>query len=131
MNSRFDKYLKVLRQDDIDKDQLQATLDELHKSFATLTQEEQKYANIFIHDVQSGNIEIEDGNSFRDYITEYQFRAKNEQVSTAIEVDLIQQHTLVSYLQVDATTPNNRYVQVILTKTTAKGGKEVRIHGYK
>ncbi|WP_430885145.1 type I restriction endonuclease subunit R [Fusibacter sp. JL216-2] len=80
MNSRFEKYLKVLRQDDINQEQLQETLDELHKSFATLTQEEQKYANIFIHDVQSGNVEIEGGKSFRDYITEYQFRAKNEQV---------------------------------------------------
>lgn len=80
MNSRFEKYLKILRQDDIDQDLLQETLDELHKSFATLTQEEQKYANIFVHDVQSGNAEIEDGKSFRDYITEYQFRAKTEQV---------------------------------------------------
>ena len=91
MNSRFEKYLKVLRQDDIDQDQLQATLDELHKSFATLTQEEQKYANIFIHDVQSGNAEIEDGKPFRDYITEYQFRAKNEQIrqlSDALGVDI-------------------------------------------
>lgn len=80
MNSRFEKYLKVLRQDDVDQDLLQVTLDELHKSFATLSQEEQKYANIFIHDVQSGNADIEDGKPFRDYITEYQFRAKNEQV---------------------------------------------------
>ena len=91
MNSRFEKYLKVLRQDNIDHDLLQATLDELHKSFATLSQEEQKYANIFIHDVQSGNAEIEDGKPFRDYITEYQYRAKNEQVrqlANALGVDL-------------------------------------------
>jgi len=91
MNSRFEKYLKVLRQDDIDQDLLQATLDELHKSFATLTQEEQKHANIFIHDVQSGNAEIEDGKPFRDYITEYQYRAKNEQVrqiANALGVDI-------------------------------------------
>lgn len=91
MNSRFEKYLKVLRQDDIDQDQLQATLDELHKSFATLTQEEQKYANIFIHDVQSGNAVIEDGKPFREYVTEYQFRAKNEQVrhlANALGVDV-------------------------------------------
>lgn len=91
MNSRFEKYLKVLCQDGIDQDQLQVTLDELHKSFATLTQEEQKYANIFIHDVQSGNAEIEDGKSFRDYITEYQFRAKKEQVrqlTNALGIDI-------------------------------------------
>lgn len=80
MNSRFEKYLKVLLQEDVDQNQLQATLDELHKSFATLSQVDQKYANIFLHDVQSGNAEIEDGKSFRDYITEYQYRAKNEQV---------------------------------------------------
>ena len=91
MNSRFEKYLKVLRQDNIDQDQLQATLDELHKSFATLTQEEQKYANIFIHDVQSGNAVIEDGKLFRDYVTAYQFRAKNEQVrqlANALGIDI-------------------------------------------
>ena len=91
MNSRFEKYIKVLRQDDTSQNLIQATLDELHKSFATLTQEEQKYANIFIHDVQSGNIGIEDSKSFRDYITEYQFRAKNEQVrqlANALGIDI-------------------------------------------
>jgi type I restriction enzyme R subunit len=91
MNSRFDKYLKELRQDNIDPDQLQTALDELHKSFATLSQEEQKYANIFLHDVQSGNVEVDGSIPFRDYITEYQFRAKNEQVhqlATALGVDI-------------------------------------------
>ena len=99
MNSRFDKYLKVLRQEDIDQDQLQATLDELHKSFATLTQEEQKYANIFIHDVQSGSAEIEDGKPFRDYITEYQFRAKNEQIcrlADVLGIDIAKLETLMN-----------------------------------
>jgi type I restriction enzyme R subunit len=95
MNSRFEKYLKVLYQDDVDQDQLQATLDELHKSFATLTQEEQKCANIFIHDVRSGNVKIEDGKSFRDYITEYQFHAKNEQRSklnyaTGLDIEMLE-----------------------------------------
>jgi len=110
MNSRFEKYLKVLRQDDIDQGQLQATLDELHKSFATLTQEEQKYANIFINDVQSGNAEIEDGKLFRDYITEYQFRAKNKQVhqlANALGIDIAK---LKNLMNVDITEANiNEY----------------------
>lgn len=80
MNSRFEKFLKTLRTADIDAEQLQQTLDELHKSFASLTQEEQKYANIFLHDVQRGEVKIESGKSFRDYITEYQYNAKNEQI---------------------------------------------------
>jgi len=99
MNSRFEKYLKVLHQDNVDQDQLQVTLDELHKSFATLTQEEQKYANIFIHDLQSGNAEIENGKTFRDYITEYQFRAKNEQIrqiADALGIDILKLEKLMN-----------------------------------
>ncbi len=69
MNSRFEKYLKTLKKDDIDGNLVQQTLDELHKSFASLVKDEQKYANIFLHDVQSGDVSIEDGYTFRDYIT--------------------------------------------------------------
>jgi type I restriction enzyme R subunit len=99
MNSRFEKYLKVLCQEDIEQDQIQATLDELHKSFATLTQEEQKYANIFIHDVQSGNVEILEGKSFKDYVIEYQFRAKNEQIrklANAFGIDIPKLENLIN-----------------------------------
>ncbi len=80
MNSRFEKYLKNLHQADITEEQLQASLDELHKSFATLTQDEQKYAEIFLHDVQRGEVVVEDGKTLRDYITEYQYKAKNDQI---------------------------------------------------
>ena len=46
----------------------------------TLTQEEQKYANIFLHDIERGDVIAEDGKKLRDYITEYQFRAKDDQI---------------------------------------------------
>jgi len=36
-----------------------------------LTQDEQKFANIFLNDVQRGDIKPEQGKSFREYITEY------------------------------------------------------------
>ena len=81
MNSRFDKYLKTLKNEALDSDHSQETLDELHKSFASLTQEEQKFANIFIHDVQSGNVSITNGKTFREYITEYQFNAKTAEIN--------------------------------------------------
>lgn len=80
MNSRFEKYLKKLNQGSMDKEQIQQTLDDLHKSFSTLTQEEQKYANIFLHDVQSGNAAMDSDKTFRDYIVEYQSKAKNDQI---------------------------------------------------
>nr|MCU0337658.1 DEAD/DEAH box helicase family protein [Sediminibacterium sp.] len=80
MNSRFDKFIKELKKGDVDPAELQNTLDELYKSFATLTQEEQKYANLFIRDVQSGVAHLESGKTFREYITEYEFNAKNDQI---------------------------------------------------
>jgi type I restriction enzyme R subunit len=90
MNSRFDKYIKELRKGDVDPTELQNTLDELYKSFATLTQEEQKYANLFIRDVQNGVAKLESGKTFREYITEYEFNAKNDQIkkiSTLLGLD--------------------------------------------
>lgn len=80
MNSRFEKFLKILTQDDVNEAEMRKTLDDLHKSFAVLTQEEQKYANIFLHDVESGNARFENGKTFRDYITAYLFQAKNDQI---------------------------------------------------
>lgn len=81
MNSRFEKFLKILKQDAVDEVEMQKTLEDLHKSFAMLTQEEQKFANIFLHDVQSGNVRMESGKTLRNYITEYQLSAKNEQIN--------------------------------------------------
>nr|WP_215904829.1 hypothetical protein [Treponema brennaborense] len=81
MNSRFTKYLKILSQENVTEEQLEQGLNDLHKSFAFLTQEEQKYANIFIHDVQMGNVEVDSNISFREYVSLYQHNAENEQVS--------------------------------------------------
>lgn len=80
MNSRFAKYVKLLHQQCASADAIRQAEDGLHKTFASLTKEEQKFANIFLHDIQSGDIEPEDGKTFRDYITEYLTRAKDDQI---------------------------------------------------
>ena len=80
MNSRFEKFLKTLKQEGVDNVQVQQTRDELHKSFATLTQEEQKYANIFLHDIQSGNVSLDREYTFKECIVEYQSKAKNAEI---------------------------------------------------
>ena len=81
MNSRFDKYLKTLQNPDINKDiDIKKAEDELHSTFSTLTQEEQKFANIFLHDIQTGDVEIEPNKTFREYITEYCSKAQNDKI---------------------------------------------------
>lgn len=80
MNSKFKKYLKLVEKDDISKEIIEQALNELHKTFATLSEEEQKYAEIFLHDIERGNILVEDDKTLRDYITDYQHKAKHDQV---------------------------------------------------
>lgn len=79
MNSRFEKWRKQLSDPNADPAAVEATLTELHKSFAFLSQEEQKYANLFLHDVQTGDVCFTEGKTFRDYIVEYASNAKRRQ----------------------------------------------------
>ena len=88
MNSRFDKYKKALETGD--SNAREAAKQELHKTFASLSTEEQKYANILLHDIETGDVEILEGKTLRDYINEYMEAAKNDQihkVAIAIGVD--------------------------------------------
>ncbi|MGY3724193.1 type I restriction enzyme, R subunit [Granulicatella balaenopterae] len=85
MNSKFKKYMKELKQEYINEEDLQKSLDELHKTFATLSQDEQKYANIFLHDIQTGDIQIEEGKSIQEYIVEYQVRSQNQDMRKVVD----------------------------------------------
>jgi len=124
MNTRFEKFLKTLKQEGIDSEQLQHTLDELHKSFASLTQEEQKYANIFIHDVQSGNVEIDTKKSFREYVTEYQFNAKNAEIYNIVQVFGLDEVKLRSMMNTNVTELNiNEYGRFDELKSTVDKSK--------
>jgi type I restriction enzyme, R subunit len=110
MNTRFDKYLKILGQPGFDHNELQQTLDEVHKSFAYLSQEDQKYANIFLNDVQRGDADLAAGLTFREYITKYRSNAKDEQVITLIHTFALDEPKLRSLLNSGVTEANlNQY----------------------
>jgi len=110
MNTRFEKYLKTLKQEGIDSEQVQKTVDELHKSFASLTQEEQKYANIFLNDVQRGEAILTEGKSFREYITGYQANAKNTQITDIVTLLGLDEAKLTNMMNTGVTETNiNEY----------------------
>ncbi len=85
MNSRFEKYMKILHTEGADAKELEKAEEELHKTFATLSQEEQKYANIFLHDIQSGDIVVTAGKTFKEYVIEYCSKAKDDQIHRLAE----------------------------------------------
>lgn len=84
MNSRFQKFLKLIQAGGYDQETWDKSLQALHKSFAMLSQEEQRYANVFIHDVQAGNIVVDGSKTFRDYIAEYMKKAENVSIQRVV-----------------------------------------------
>ena len=84
MNSRFEKYLKALAVSD--EKAKEEALNDLHTTFATLTKEEQRLANIFLRDIQRGDTVVEDGDALRDYIASYQIDEKKAQINKVVMV---------------------------------------------
>ncbi|HEN3249032.1 TPA: type I restriction endonuclease subunit R [Yersinia enterocolitica] len=105
MNSRFDKFLKELNQHQ-DSASLESTLNELHKSFASLTQSEQKYAKLFLHDLQRGDAQLIEGHTFRDYINTYKDNAENSQLNAVVNALGLDKERLIA-LMADSVNDKN------------------------
>jgi len=97
MNSRFDKYLKALNQHQ-DQASIETTLNELHKSFASLTQSDQKYAKLFLNDLQRGEVQLIENYSFRDYINEYKDNAENAQLNAVVSALSLDKNLLMALM---------------------------------
>lgn len=100
MNSRFRKYLKELNKGS-SPEVVEKALSELHQSFASLSQEDQKYANIFLHDVQSGEIDVQEDKTLRDYINDYKYNAKNDQTHKFAEVFGLDENKLRAMMELN------------------------------
>lgn len=105
MNSRFDKFLKELNQHQ-DPASIETTLNELHKSFASLTQSEQKYAKLFLHDLQRGDAQLIEGHTFRDYINTYKDNAENAQLNAVVNALGLDKERLIA-LMADSVNDKN------------------------
>lgn len=81
LNSRFKKYMLSLG----GKNEA-SVLDELHQSFAILTQEDQRYAKQILVDVQNGVLKVDDGKTLSEYIGEYKTKAKNDTIHKCAQV---------------------------------------------
>ena len=80
LNKKFKKYIEAIQEYGKDAELVKNILKEVHKAFASLSQTEQKFAEIILFDIQNGSLVIEDGKTFRDYINQYQINQKNNQI---------------------------------------------------
>ena len=125
MNSRFDKYFKLLNLDPKPpKELVDQTRDDLHKAFATLTQEEQKYAGIFLRDIERGDVAVEAGKSLRDYITEYQVKAQDDRIHRMADIFGMDESKLREMTNLNLTEENiNEYGRFDALKATVDKAK--------
>ena len=104
MNSRFEKYLKVLQSND--EHAKESTLADLHRSFTSLSQEEQKFAEIFLHDIQRGDVQLEAGYTFGDYLNIYKTKAKNQQIASIVQCLGMDEEKLLALMNTHVTEAN-------------------------
>uniref|UniRef100_UPI003890DEB9 type I restriction endonuclease subunit R, EcoR124 family n=1 Tax=Anaerovibrio sp. TaxID=1872532 RepID=UPI003890DEB9 len=106
MNSHFVKWLKQLHNPNVSEDVQEETLAQLHKSFAFLSQEDQKLANLFLGDVKSGDAEIHEDWSLQDYINQYGTRVQDNKIKKMVEYLGCDEALLSNFLTTEVTEEN-------------------------
>lgn len=108
MNEKFDKWLKRMQgaAGISDEAAVDALLDELHGSFASLTAEQQRYAEIVIQAAQSFDLEIKPGMTFIDYINEFQSAGKSGQVLSLVNAVGVDEVMLRALMEQHVTEAN-------------------------
>lgn len=84
LNSKYVKFIK-LKLSNADKEICNKALQDLFSSFAFLSKEDQEYGNLFITDIQSGNLVPKEGYTFMDYITKYKKDARDKVIAKYAE----------------------------------------------
>ena len=74
INSNFHKFVKELYTHGPGSEVTHAAYEYMCRNFASLSQEDQRFAYTILHDVQSGDLRLEEGKTLADYIELYKHR---------------------------------------------------------
>jgi type I restriction enzyme R subunit len=80
IDSKFVRYIKNLYTEGPGSELTKEAMKELHKTFATLSQHDQRTAMVILHDIQSGDLHLTTGMTIYDYITQYQMKELHKQI---------------------------------------------------
>lgn len=80
MDSKFKKYVKEIQINGKDGEFVYTLLNEVRKSFAFLNQDDQKIANIIIHEIQSGDLVLNSDSTFIDILNSYKNRKRDDNI---------------------------------------------------
>lgn len=106
LNNHFKKYIKSHNQGDAAE---QARIkDDLHRFFASLTAEQQRYADMVLNDLENGDLVVQADKEFTDYINDYQERSERGHISDIVQAFGVDEEQLrdIMYLNVTKGTLN-------------------------
>ena len=124
INSKFVKFIKQLYTEGPGSELTKEALKELHKTFATLPQKDQRTAILILHDIQSGDLRMEYGKTIQDYINEYQLKELYEQMKILTEATGVNLSMLKNIMTSGVTEENlddfNRFSDLRITSDNTK-----------
>ncbi|MCM3112828.1 type I restriction endonuclease subunit R [Lederbergia lenta] len=108
LNTNFQRFVNSKKSGN--KEGQERIKNDLHRFFATLTAEQQIYANMVINDLEYGNLVVQEGKDFTDYINEYRERSEDKEVASVIEALSVDEEKLREMLNLKITKENiNEY----------------------
>ena len=124
LNSKFRRYIRNLYTDGPEGEKTVRAFESLHKSFATLSQKDQRTALLIIHDLQTGDLRPDEDKSITDYIAEYQLREIHGLALILSEATGLNSSQLDHLLKADVTEENlDDFGRFENLKLTANGEK--------
>lgn len=124
INSKFVKFIKQLYTEGPGSELTKEALKELHKSFASLPQKDQRTAILILHDIQSGDLRLEPGKTIQDYINQYQLKELYEQMKMLTEATGVNLSMLKNIMTAGVTEQNlddfNRFSDLRITIDNGK-----------
>ena len=110
IDSKFQKFIKNLYTEGPGSEITKAAFEELCKTFATLSQKDQRTALIILHDIQSSDLHLEQGKTINDYIAEYQISELKKQIMNLSEATGINASQLINIMSSNVDEKNlNEY----------------------
>lgn len=104
LNNNFKKYVKSHVEGN--KEEQKRIKNDLHRSFAKLTAEQQIYANMVINDLENGDLVVETGKEFIDYINEYKDRSEDKRLTKIVQAFGVNKELLQQMMKLNMTKSN-------------------------
>lgn len=102
INERFKKYIKAIE----NGEQIDKARQELATTFAKLSEEDQKYANMLLNDFNSGDVVIDPSKTFIDYLNDYKNSSKNKKIQDFVKAIGVDENLLRNIIELAPENPN-------------------------